>query len=144
MELLITVIILMIITRFAIPTYRVAVEQNRVDLAGSRLLMIYTAQRMYFVDKGEYARNIYQLTRDAKLLDRALEPGGTGDTKYQYTVTSPSPYNTFSASATRLTTPAPQSWTGSLTIDHNGTLGGSVTSTDGSKTLQASKYALGL
>lgn len=145
LEIVVAVIVLMVLIRFAMPTYRVAVEQNRVDLAASRLLMIYTAQKMYFVDKAEYASDIYKLT-NAKLLDKALEPGGGGDARYFYATTADNTANPkqFTATATRTTTPEPQYWEGTITINTSATIAGSIVSADASVTLTTSKYALGL
>lgn len=140
LELVVTVIVLMVIIRFAIPQYRVAIEQNRVDLAGSRLLMIYTAQRMYFVDNQTFAPAMGDLVH-AKLLDAQL--AGGGDSKFGYGISGASPTG-FTATATRLSTPTPQYFAGDLTIDEKGILGGNVHSVDSSIVLTASKYALGL
>ena len=134
LELVVAVIVLMVIVNFAIPQYRVATEQNRVDLAGSRLLMIYTAQRMYFVDNQTFAPTLNDLV-NAKLLDPQL----SSDSKYTYSITSASATG-FTALATR----APQFFSGDLTINEKGILGGNIHSTDSSIILTASKYALGL
>jgi prepilin-type N-terminal cleavage/methylation domain-containing protein len=139
LELVITVLVLMVIINFAVPQYRVAMEQNRVDLAGSRLLMIYTAQRMYFVDNQTFAPTLGDLI-NAKLLDPALS---TGESKFAYSI-SGATASAFTATATRLSTPVPQFFSGDLTINERGVLGGNVHSADSSIVLTASKYALGL
>lgn len=141
LEIVVAVIVLMILIQYAVPSYRVAVEQNRVDLAASRLLMIYTAQKMYYVDKAEYATDIFKLT-NAKLLDRALEPGGGGDAKYVYSTTADNAANPkqFLATAAR----QPEVWAGSITINTSATLAGMIENDTYTVTLTASKYALGL
>lgn len=138
LELVITVLVLMVIVNFAVPQYRVAMEQNRVDLAGSRLLMIYTAQRMYFVDNQTFAPTLNDLV-NAKLLDPVL----ASDSKFAYSITGASA-TAFTAVATRLSTPVPQFFSGDLTMNERGVLGGDVHSADSSIVLTASKYALGL
>lgn len=141
MELVVTVIVLMVIINFAIPNYRVASEQTRVDLAGSRLLMIYTAQRMYFVDNQTFATALSQLSA-AKLLDVSLQ-NGSADSKFFYTIEA-ADATTFSAAAARSTTPTPQFFAGTLRINEKGVLSGDVHSSDSSIILTASKFALGL
>ena len=142
LELIVAVIVLMVIISFAIPQYRIAMEQNRVDLAGSRLLMVYTAQRMYFVDNQTFAPALTDLV-NAKLIDSALAPGGGSDSKFTYSIKSASA-TAFVAEAARASTPSPQYFSGTLSIDEKGALTGSVQNSDSSVVLTASTYALGL
>lgn len=142
MELVVSVIVLMIIMNFAIPQYRVAMEQNRVDLAGSRLLMIYTAQRMYFVENQTFAPALSDLI-GKKLLDPSLAPGAGADSKFFYAIDS-ADATAFSAKATRSSTPTPQVFSGFIAINQKGELSGTVQSADSSIILTASRYALGL
>jgi len=139
-ELMVVVTIMMVLVGFGVPRYHQAVEQSRVDIAGANMVMIWTAQRMYWVSHSQaFATSLAQLTSvNEKLLDPNCAPGSGSDDKYDYAITAGGA--TFTATATRK---AGDRWSGTLTIDQTGTLAGTIS--DGvSITLEPSRYALGL
>lgn len=127
LELAVAVIVLVAILSFAAPKYWEATEQARVDLAGRRLIMIYTAQRLYYADNQAFATNLASLVT-ANTLDANLPPGSGNDGEFSYTVTSPSALQ-FTATATRL---ADDYWSGAITLDHRGVFDGWVNNSDNS------------
>lgn len=138
-ELMIVVIIMMVILQFAIPRYTTATEQARVDLAGSNLVALYTAQRLYFVDQGTFATTLTALI-DSKLLDASFAPGKGLDSKYTYAIDSASA-TAFVGSATRTA----ERWVGTLRIDQTGTLTGQIDDGLGNPPiLTPSRFALGM
>jgi type II secretory pathway pseudopilin PulG len=127
LELAIGVIVMVIIFSYASPKYWEATEQARVDLAGRRLIMIYTAQRLYYADNQAFSTSLANLVT-ANTLDQYLPPGSGSDGEFSYTVTSGSALQ-FTATATRL---ADSYWSGSISLNERGEFTGWVNNSDSS------------
>lgn len=127
LELSVGVIMLVAILSYAAPKYWEATEQARVDMAGRRLIMIYTAQRLYYADNQAFATDLAALV-NANTLDAYTPPGSGTDGEFGYTVTSPSALE-FTATATRLADPY---WSGAITLNHKGEFDGWVNNSDSS------------
>ena len=140
-EVMIVVVVSMMILSWAMPNYFQAVEQSRIDLVGANLLMIWTAQRMYFVNNATYASSTAALVT-AGLLDSSFESGTTADGKYEYTIDSASA-SAFKATAERK---SGERWAGNLSIDQGGNLTGSISTGEDPNVimLTPSLYAIGL
>lgn len=127
-ELAVTVIIMGSLVSMAVPRYFKAIEQANVDLAAANLVTVWTAQRMYHVDKGTYAGSIGQLVSEG-LLDPAYSPGSGGDSVFNYQITGANP-SSFTVTASRLAQ-SPPYWSGFLVIDQGGGINGQVQSPGG-------------
>jgi len=123
-ELAVTVIIMGSLVSFAVPRYFKAIEQTNVDLAATNLVSLWTAQRMYWVDKGTFATSISQLVGEG-LLDSGFSPGSGGDSIFTYAILTAGASN-FSALATRAAQPPTSYWSGSLTISETGAILGQI------------------
>ncbi len=117
-EALIAVTILAILLTAAIPRIRQASEQMRLDAAAMRLRAIWSAQRVHWLEHGEFAATVAVL-RDAGLIDAQLGAGSDG--AWTYSIGSPTP-GTFVATATRES----GGWDGTLAIDETGMLIGGL------------------
>jgi hypothetical protein len=105
------------------PYFGRALEQARADFAAANLRAIWAAERLYWLENHAYTNMLTQTSPMGLVELGLLDPGivsTSGD--YTYSLSSTSS-NAFTAQATRSSgTP----WTGSFTIDQNGTIGGAV------------------
>lgn len=118
LELMVIVAITGILAAIAVPSYKVALEQARVDQAAATLRTIWAAQRFYKLDNASYAAGLEPL-QQAGLLDDDLDT-----TSFAFAV-DPSG---FPITATRAG--GQGTWTGALSVDAEGVITGSV-SADG-------------
>ena len=139
-ELLVVVVIIGIMAAMAVPSLQRAIEQSQADVAAANLRAIWAAERLYWLEYHAYTTDLAPHTPpqptslvDLGLLDAILpsaDPGASipvgnyWGNWYWYQVTlGTDPTSLFSASAI----PAQYTgWTGSLTIDNNGTISGTV------------------
>ncbi len=117
-EALIAVTILAILLTAAIPRIRQASEQMRLDAAALRLRAVWSAQRVHWLEHGEFAMSSAALF-EAGLIDAELGAGFDGS--WTYSFGSPTP-GTFVATASRDS----GGWAGTLEIDETGTLIGGM------------------
>ena len=66
---------------FAVPSYRRAIEQSRIDIAGANLRAIWAAERLYWLQNQTYTTDIATL-RKLGLLDRKLPTGNGSEDNY--------------------------------------------------------------
>jgi Tfp pilus assembly protein PilE len=123
MELMIVVAVMGIIVAWTSPRFEVAVEQTRVDAAGSALHSIWIGQRLHFLESGSYAADLSTLESQL-FLDSTL-----------LAVSDPFAFSIESASATVFEAQAVRggsgTWSGTLTIDEAGALSGSTQDGEG-------------
>jgi len=119
-EVMVVVLVIGVLTAFAVPSYRRAMEQSRADMAAANLRGIWAAQRIYWIDYHTYTNNLTLLNTLGLLGPEIL----TTNTGFAFSVTAGS--DAFEASATRK---AGALWPGSLTSDETGELSGALTST---------------
>jgi type II secretory pathway pseudopilin PulG len=132
MELLVAGIVMLIILNFGIPNYRKGMAQARVDMAGTHLFAIYTAQRMYRAENSTYADNLggttgMQKLITAKLVDPAMIPGPT-ENKFTYSIDDGANATDFTARATWKTdiNGVSEPWAGAILINQTGTGWGGI------------------
>ena len=122
-ELSIVVVIGGVLLSFAVPNYSVSTESVRVDRAAADLRSAWRAQRRHRLETGVFAPSLADLAR-LDLLDAALgkqvEPF-----RYELRLRSPS---RFVLEARRT---GSGDWTGTITLDETGLLGGSVSNSHG-------------
>lgn len=114
-ELMIVVMIIGILATMAVPSFNKAVENGREKEARVALQLIYSAEKVYRLDKKIYA--VAASTADADWANLASyidNPNGTAK-YYKYTVT-PANTSTFTATATR------NGSSKTITIDNTGAM----------------------
>lgn len=80
-ELTVVVAIIGTMAAFAVPSYRRAIEQSRIDIAGANLRAIWAAERLYWLQNQTYTTDIATL-RKLGLLDRKLPTGNGSEDNY--------------------------------------------------------------
>lgn len=121
-ELMVTVAVIGVLVGMSAPYFGRTLEQSRADFAAANLRAIWAAQRLFWLENHEYTTKLTQASPKGLYELGLIDPviiSTTGD--YTYTVTVPSG-DTFQATATR----QGSTWTGSFTIDEDGTTGGSI------------------
>ena len=121
-EVCVAVIIICILVSIGTPVYTKAIEQARLDSAAGNLKTIWSAQRAYWLKNRTFASNL-TILRDEKLITASIartqsEPNST----YVYHINSAGA-GFFTASAARS---GSRTWSGEITINENGELGGSI------------------
>jgi prepilin-type N-terminal cleavage/methylation domain-containing protein len=116
-ELMTALTIVGVLTALAAPSFGVALEQSRADIATANLRAIWAAERWYWLENRQYAGSFADL-------DGVLDPSiASARSPYSYAITFPTgDSQQFVAVATRT---AGTRWSGSITIDE----AGNVTST---------------
>jgi type IV pilus assembly protein PilE len=115
-EILCVILIIGILTSLSVPRFQRALEQSRADIAAANLRVIWSAQRLYWLDNHRYTTNLSDL---APLLDPSIL---NSTVTYNYGLVS-ADSTTFKATATRNGATA---WSGTLTIDQTGTITGQL------------------
>jgi prepilin-type N-terminal cleavage/methylation domain-containing protein len=125
-EVMIVLIVICAMVAMSSPSFKRSIEQSRADIAAANLRAIWSAERVYWLDKHQYATATDLTT--AKLLDpeilKALT-SGTAMGGYIYTLTLASDLNTFTAQAERSV------GSSVFSIDQDGTISVSGTYTPG-------------
>ena len=126
-EVSIVMTIICLLVTLAIPTFRRAIEQARLDTAGANLHMIWSAQRLYWLENRSFSPALADL-KGMDLVDAAIaDNSGNPKAIYVYQITQSSASG-FEARALRQ---AGGIWTGQIQINQDGSLAGAVASTDG-------------
>jgi len=115
LELVIVMTILGVLLSFGIPSFQLALEQSRAQVASANLEAIWSAQRLYWLENRTYASDVATL-QSAGMLDHSL----SSQTFFTYEIAS-ADGSSFVATATRTTN---QKWNGTFSIDQTGTLAG--------------------
>ena len=126
-EVSVVMTIICLLVTLAIPTFRRAVEQARLDAAGANLRMVWSAQRLYWLENRCFSPALADLS-GMDLIDPAIA-GSPGNPKavYVYQITQAGA-SAFEARALRN---AGGIWIGQVLIDQDGTLSGSIACSDG-------------
>lgn len=117
-EVLLVLVVVGVLLGMAWPRFGLAGEQARVDLAAGVLRSVWLAQRLHHLETGAYADDFAQLEA-LRLLDAAV---ADEDQPFSYALESPGP-DAFTAQALRT---GSAEWSGTLTIDEGGGVGGST------------------
>jgi Tfp pilus assembly protein PilE len=124
-ELAVVATLIAVLAACSLPMLSGVIEQARVDQAGARLQLVWTAQQLYWLKYRTYANSI------APLISEGLLPpsAGVGDGGLGFT------YQVVSADASQFTVEAVPNgfprWSGSLTMTGTGGVEGSVIKSDG-------------
>lgn len=125
-EMMVAVTILCVLFGMATPVYHKAVEQARLDNAVRKLGVIWSAQRVYWLDAEIYCDDLETLEEAGLLCDSEITDTASDDF-YAYTLVS-ADTDGFVARATRQQS---TTWSGDIEIDETGEISGGVTGTDG-------------
>ena len=127
LELSIVSVIIGILAVMAVPLYQKAIEQARVDDAGAKLQAIWSAQRIYWLDRRQFAESLADLEA-LDLLDASYAATqGDPDANYVLDIRHADDA-TFSARARRADSNV---WSGELEIDQTGEISGQIQNTSG-------------
>lgn len=98
-EIIIVVVIIGIISSFAIPSYQNSIERSKAENAEFNLLAIYNAEKRYKLDQGSY----YYCTADPCNLTNLKNNLGVdiSEPYFDYRITKPAGINSFKAEAIR-------------------------------------------
>ncbi|HVE14454.1 MAG TPA: prepilin-type N-terminal cleavage/methylation domain-containing protein [Elusimicrobiota bacterium] len=121
-ELLVVSTVLAILVGYSIPKFYRALEQTQVDLAAANLELIWSAQRLYYAQNRSFAASISDL-QTAGLLDQSFVTViSKPDAKMAYAIAA-ADASSFEATATRSNS---GHWSGTLTINEQGSLTGQI------------------
>jgi len=117
-EVMVVLIVMGILISMSAPSFRLAMEQTRADIAGANLRAMWAAQRLYWLENHTYSTDLNELTT-LGLIDPSV---ASSTTVYVYAVQS-ADATTFTATATRTGSAV---WSGNFLIDQTGVLSGVV------------------
>ena len=116
MEVMVTMAVIGIVVASSTTSIIRTMEQVNVDYAGAGLRSIWNAQRLYWVEHRAYAPTVADL-ETAELLDNSLD-----STKFDFVIASATS-GAFLAEAQRV---GSNRWSGTLSIDQDGALSGTI------------------
>jgi prepilin-type N-terminal cleavage/methylation domain-containing protein len=126
-ELSIAMVIICLMMTLAAPIFTHAIEHSRLDTAVANLRAVWAAQRVYWLEERTFSPELSNLL-SMDLVDSAIAASAS-DPSAIYA------YDIFSADESEFVCRAARNgsrvWTGTITLDEEGTLGGTITSTDG-------------
>jgi prepilin-type N-terminal cleavage/methylation domain-containing protein len=126
-EVLIAMTIICILIVLSTPIYSRAMEQARLDAAASNLKMIWSAQRVYWLDEHSYAPDLAALYNMDLLSSKLVLTKTSLTASYAYEIEAVD-NDSFTAIATRK---GSNKWSGQIRIDEFGDLTGGITASDG-------------
>ena len=126
-EVCIAMVIICLLVVLAVPIFRKAVEQARVDLVSVNLRTIWSAQRIYWLENRCFAPQLSDL-QTMDLIDLSVvESGSDPKAPYAYQI-SGAGASFFVATATRKGSII---WSGQVQIDQDGRMAGSIGNSQG-------------
>jgi prepilin-type N-terminal cleavage/methylation domain-containing protein len=120
-EITVVMVIISIMFFMAIPQYRVAMEQAKVDFAATTLKSIWTAERLYWVQNQTFCADLSVLESSQMLESGFVNRVNSAGAPFNYTVIY-ADNNTFTAVAGSTM----QSLAGQFTINEQGIVAGEV------------------
>ncbi len=127
MELCIAMLIISLMMTLASPMFTQAIEHSRLDTAAANLKGLWAAQRVYWLEERHFAPLLANL-QAMDLVDSAIaESASNPNAVYVFDILSASD-SQFVCRAVRSGSGV---WSGEISIDQDGTLSGSISSTDG-------------
>ena len=117
-EVMVVIMLMSILISMSMPTFEVALEQSKADIAAANLRAVWTAQRLYWLENQTYCTSLSQLNTQG-LLDPALV---SATTPYAYHV-GLAGASTFTVTAIRT---GSQRWQGTFTMDQTGSISGGI------------------
>ena len=128
-EACIAMTIVCLLATMGIPLYTRAVEQSRLDVASAKLRTIWSAERVYWLERRSFTSSMTTLNSMDLLDPSLLATAGPPEVVFTYQIVWANDA-TFQARAVRT---GSRSWTGSIEIDQTGRLTGAVTGPDGQR-----------
>jgi len=126
-EVLIAMTIICILVTLSTPIYSRALEQAKLDAAAGNLKMIWSAQRVYWLDEHTYAPDLTTLYSMDLLSLKMVVTKTSLTASYVYEIEAVDD-DSFTAVAIRN---GSSKWSGEIRIDEYGDLTGGITATDG-------------
>ena len=126
-ETLVAVTIICILVTMAAPTYSRAIEQARVDGAAGNLTVIWSAQRIYWLEHKTFSADLTSLQAMDLVDQRLVNSASNPNARFVYSITSAGA-DTFTATALRA---GSTSWTGQLVMDEGGQVTGAINGSGG-------------
>jgi prepilin-type N-terminal cleavage/methylation domain-containing protein len=123
MELILVLGIVGMLSTAAVPSFKVAVEETRVDRSVGELRSMWIAQRLHFLQAGRFADSLAELSK-ANLLPM----GATGRTEGFAFKIQPDRRGELKMKARRV---KDSSWSGEIYLDKNARLKGEISSKQG-------------
>ena len=124
-ELTVVMMVMGILLAYAAPLFQLAFEQSRVDLAAANLESLWTAERLYWAQNRTFATSVADL-ETAGLLDPSfINSMSSPRAAFAYSIAT-ADATAFSATAQRQNS---GHWSGTLAINEQGALTGSVSGT---------------
>jgi type II secretory pathway pseudopilin PulG len=130
---MVVVTLMAVIISFAVPRFQRTLENSRAQLAASTLKTIWTAQRLYYTQNHSFAPDLPTLSGAGLLDPYFITQNNDPQSAYVISIQlTESPALGFEATAQRQNTGA---WTGSFSIDEQGTFSGSIVSSQDGYTI---------
>ena len=123
LEVAVALTLLVMLGSFGVVRYTKTLETASLDLAVGHLESVWTAQRFFWLENGEFAESVADL-EDGGFLDASRPPA---ESRYQYKISSANA-NSFKAQAKRT---GSRRWKGKVSIDETGELSGKIKSKSG-------------
>ena len=121
-ELCIVMVIICLLVTMAVPTFRKAIEQARMDAASAGLRTVWSAQRVYWLENRRFAAGLADL-QAMDLLDASVAASGSNPAATFVFGMPSADASHFLATATRT---GSRVWSGGLQVDQEGAVTGSV------------------
>jgi len=125
-EILIALTIICILFTMAAPIYSEAAEQAKLDSAVRNLSIIWSAQRVYWLNNKTYCSDLMTLESLDLLGNKEITLQDTSKSAYLYTIVQ-ADAETFTATATRNES---NHWSGVVQITESGSITGGIDGTD--------------
>ena len=118
-ELMITVAIIGILASVALPNYKKYIIKSSRTAAQTELVELASIQEKVYLNSNAYTASVTTAYNGTSGCGLGRTSGQTTDDKYDLSITSASPYQTFTITATPVTTKS-QNGDGNITIGQNG------------------------
>ena len=109
------------------PMYGRAIEQARLDTAARNLRTLWTAQRVYWLERHTYADDLATLGSMDLVSSALASSQGSATAPYAYSIDS-ADGSSFTASMTRK---GSRKWSGTIRIDESGSISGYIMNSSG-------------
>ena len=113
------------------PLYSRAIEQARLDTAARNLRTLWTAQRVYWLQRRTFTDDLTTLQAMDLVSPALASSQGSATAPYAYSIDS-ADENSFSAGATRK---GSRRWSGTIRIDASGSVSGYLMNSNGTTLL---------
>jgi len=130
-EVVTVLVVIGVLISMSAPTFTRTIEQAQADIAGANLQAIWSAQRFYWLENRDYAKDLEELV-ELDLLDPSVL---AGTRRYRYRIRN-ADKDSFEAEAERVNS---SRWSGEYTLIETGEITGIIQAT-GEPFIQPSLY----